>query len=64
MKIPYFAITALISIFCVMVLLKTFDYGQAWAIALAAVMLLTFSILTIVAIFYQIRKGEETQGGH
>ena len=64
MKIPFFAITALISIFCVMVLLKTFDYGKGWAIALAAVMLLTFAILTIIAIFYQIRKGEVTEGGH
>jgi hypothetical protein len=64
MKFPFFAITTLISIFCTMMLLKSFDYGKAWATALAAVMLATFVILTIVSVVYQIRQGEEAGGGH
>lgn len=62
MKFPFFAITVLISIFCAMLLLKSFDYGQAWATALAAVGLLTFFILSIICIFYEIRLGEEAKG--
>jgi ABC-type thiamin/hydroxymethylpyrimidine transport system permease subunit len=64
MKFPFFAITTLLSIFCTMMLLKSFDYGKAWATALAAVFLGTFVILTIVSIYYQIRKGEEASGHH
>ena len=61
MKFPFFAITVLLTIFCVMLLLKSFDYGQGWAIALAAVGVLLFAVLTIVSIFYQIRLGEEAK---
>ena len=61
MKFPFFAITILLTIFCVMLLLKSFDYGQGWAIALAAIGVLLFAILSIISITYQIRLGEEDQ---
>ncbi|MES2645731.1 MAG: hypothetical protein V4717_02560 [Bacteroidota bacterium] len=65
MKFPFFATTALISIFCAMLLIKSFDYGRAWAIVLAAIGLLLFSILTILALQYQMRQHDDNQnGGH
>jgi ABC-type thiamin/hydroxymethylpyrimidine transport system permease subunit len=62
MRFPFFAITVLLSIFCAMLLLKSFDYGQAWATALAVVGLLLFFVLSIISIFYEIRLGEEAKG--
>lgn len=56
MRFPFFATTTLLSIFCAMLLLKSFDYGHGWAIALAAVFLLLFAILTIIALQYQMRQ--------
>lgn len=65
MKFPFFATTTLISIFFAMVLLKTFDYGKAWAIVLAAIGLLLFFVLTILALQYQMRQHDDNQnGGH
>jgi len=62
MKFPFFAITILITIFCFMMLIKSFDYGKGWAIALAATGLLTFAILSIIALLYQMRKHESMRG--
>lgn len=62
MKFPFFAITTLISIFMVMLLLKSFDYGKGWAIVLSAVGVLTFVILTILALLYQMRKTQAQKG--
>lgn len=66
MKFPFFAITILITIFMVMLLLKSFDYGQGWAIALAAIGVLMFAILSIIALMYQMRKTNAQKGddGH
>jgi len=67
MRFPFFATTTLISIFCAMLLLKSFDYGKAWAIVLAAIGLLTFTVLTILALQFQMRQHDDTQqdaGGH
>jgi hypothetical protein len=62
MKFPFFATTALLSIVCFVLMLKSFDYGKAWAIALSVVGVLTFGILTIVSLQYQMRKHEEERG--
>jgi uncharacterized membrane protein len=56
MRFPFFATTTLLSIFCAMLLLKSFDYGHAWATALAAVFLLLFFILTVISLQYQLRQ--------
>ena len=66
MKIPFFVITVLLAILCAMLLIKSFDYGQGWATALAAVGLLFFFVLSIIAIFYKLRQHEEQRGdsGH
>ena len=64
MKFPFFATTILISIFCAMMLIKSFDYGKAWAIVLAAVCLGVFSVLSIVALLYQMRQHDEQRGHH
>lgn len=63
MKFPFFATTTLISIFCAMLLLKSFDYGQPWAIVLAAVGFLLFAVLTIIALQYQMRQHDDNQNG-
>jgi cell division protein FtsW (lipid II flippase) len=63
MKFPFFATTTLIAIFCAMLLLKSFDYGKAWAIVLAAVGLLLFTVLTIIALQYQMRQHDDNQDG-
>jgi cell division protein FtsW (lipid II flippase) len=63
MKFPFFATTTLISIFCAMLLIKSFDYGQAWAIVLAAIGVLLFSVLTILALQYQMRQHDDNQNG-
>lgn len=64
MRFPFFATTTLLSIFFAMLLLKTFDYGQGWAIALAAVGLLLFSVLTIISLQYQMRQHDDNHDGH
>ncbi len=64
MKFPFFAITILITILCFMMMIKSFDYGQGWAIALSLVGVLTFSILSIIALLYQMRKHESANNGH
>lgn len=58
MKVPFFAITVILAIFCGMLLIKSFDYGHAWATALAIVGLLTFFVLSVIAVMYQLRKHE------
>ena len=60
MRFPFFATTTLLSIFCAMLLLKSFDYGRGWAIVLAAVGLLLFSVLTILALQFQMRQHDDT----
>lgn len=65
MKFPFFATSILITIFSAMMFIKALDYGKGWAIALAVVNLLTFAILSIVALMYQMRKHEQmNSGGH
>jgi hypothetical protein len=63
MKFPFFAITILITIFCVMMMFKSFDYGKGWAIALSVVGVLTFGILSLLALLYQMRQHEDQKGG-
>lgn len=63
MKFPFFAVTILITIFCFMMMIKSFDYGKAWAIALSVVGVLTFGILSIIALLYQMRQHEQAKGG-
>jgi uncharacterized membrane protein len=63
MKFPFFAITVLLTIFCFMMMIKSFDYGQGWAIALSVVGVLTFAVLSIISLLYQMRQ-HETMGGH
>jgi len=45
-------------------LIKSFDYGQAWAIALSVIGLLTFGILSLVALLYQLRQHEDSKENH
>jgi hypothetical protein len=47
-----------------MLLLKSFDYGHAWAIVLAAVFFLLFAILTIIALQYQMRQHDNSEEHH
>jgi hypothetical protein len=62
MKFPFFAVTVLLTIVCFMLLIKSFDYGKAWATALAVLGVLTFGILSIVALLYQLRQHEAAKG--
>jgi hypothetical protein len=62
MKFPFFAVTILITLFCFMLFIKSLDYGAGWAIALSVVGLLTFAILSIIALLYQLRQHEATKG--
>jgi hypothetical protein len=64
MKFPFFVSAVLLTILCFMLLIKSFDYGQAWAIALSVVGLLTFGILSLIALLYQMRKHEGDNGHH
>ncbi len=64
MKFPFFATTILITILCFMMLIKSIDYGQGWAVALSVVGLLTFAVLSIISIFYELRKHESLKGDH
>jgi cell division protein FtsW (lipid II flippase) len=64
MKFPFFATAILITIFCFMMFIKSIDYGQAWAIVLSIVGLLTFGILSLVALLYQMRQHEDSKGNH
>ena len=61
MKVPFFAVTIILAIFFAMLLIKSFDYGHGWATALAAVGLLTFFILSVIALMYQMRKHDNAQ---
>ena len=63
MKFPFFATTVLLTIVCFMMFIKSLDYGKAWAIALSVVGMLTFGILSLIAILYQMRKHEGTGHG-
>jgi len=56
MKVPFFSVTIILAIFCAMLLIKSFDYGHGWATALAAIGLLTFFVLSIISLRYQMRK--------
>lgn len=62
MKFPFFAVTILITIFCFMMMIKSIDYGKAWAIALSVAGVLTFGILSIIALLYQMRQHEQAKG--
>lgn len=64
MKFPYFVTTIILTIISFMMLIKSFDYGKGWAIALSVVSLLTFGILSIVALLYQMRQHEGEKGHH
>ena len=63
MRFPFFATTTLLSILFAMLLLKTFDYGRAWAIVLAAIGFLLFAVLTILALQFQMREHDDTGAG-
>lgn len=62
MKFPFFAVTILITLFCFMLFIKSLDYGAGWAIALSVTGLLTFAILSIVALLFQLRQHEASKG--
>lgn len=64
MKFPFFATTVLLTIVCFMLMIKSIDYGKGWAIALSITGLLTFGILSIVALLYQMRQHEGGKGHH
>lgn len=64
MKFPFFATTVVLTILCFMLMLKSFDYGQAWAIALSIVGMLTFGILSIISLLYQMRQHDNNNGHH
>ena len=63
MRFPFFATTTLLSILFAMLLLKSFDYGRGWAVALAATGLLLFARLTILALQFQMREHDDTGHG-
>jgi hypothetical protein len=64
MKFPFFATTVLLTIVCFMMMIKSFDYGKGWAIALSVVGILTFGILSIIALLYQMRQHQGEKGHH
>jgi cell division protein FtsW (lipid II flippase) len=64
MKIPFFVSAVLITILCFMLFIKSLDYGQAWAIILSVVGLLTFAVLSIISLLYQMRQHEGDKGHH
>jgi len=64
MKIPYFVAPILLTIFCFMMFIKAIDIHQVWAIVLSVVGILTFAILSIVALFYQLRQHGDNKLGH
>jgi cell division protein FtsW (lipid II flippase) len=64
MKIPFFVSAVLLTILCFMMFIKALDYGAGWAIALSVVGLLTFAILSIVSLLYQMRQHEGDKGHH
>jgi len=63
MRFPFFATTTLLSILFAMLLLKSFDYGRGWAVALAAIGLLLFAVLTILALQFQMRDHDDSGTG-
>ncbi len=64
MKFPFFATTILITILCFMLFIKSLDYGKAWAIALSVTGILTFGILSLISLLYQMRQHEGDKGHH
>lgn len=64
MKIPFFVAPILLTILCFMMFIKALDSHQAWAVILSVVGLLTFAILSIIALLYQMRQHEGDNGGH
>lgn len=64
MKFPFFATTVLLTIFCALMFVKSIDYGKGWAIALAVTGLLTFGILSVIALLYQMRQHEAKKMDH
>ena len=63
MRFPFFATTTLLSILFAMLLIKSFDYGRGWAVVLAAIGLLLFAVLTILALQFQMREHDDTGAG-
>ncbi len=64
MKFPFFATAILITILCFMLFIKSLDYGQAWAIVLSILGMLTFGILSLLSLLYQMRQHEGDKGHH
>jgi hypothetical protein len=64
MKFPFFATTILITILCFMLFIKSLDYGKGWAIALSVTGMLTFGILSLISLLYQMRQHEGDKGHH
>jgi Na+/melibiose symporter-like transporter len=64
MKFPFFATAILITIVCFMMFIKSLDSGQAWAVALSIIGLLTFGILSLIALLHQMRQHEGEKGHH
>lgn len=64
MKFPFFITPILLTILCFMFFIKALDSHQAWAIILSIVGMLTFGILSIIALLYQMRQHEGENGQH
>jgi hypothetical protein len=64
MKFPFFATTILITILCFMLFIKSLDYGKGWAVALSVTGMLTFGILSLISLLYQMRQHEGDKGHH
>ena len=64
MKFPFFATAILITILCFMLFIKSLDYGKNWTIALSITGMLTFGILSLISLLYQMRQHEGDKGHH
>jgi len=64
MRIPYFVVTILLAILSIILMFKSFDYGQGWAIALAILGVVLFGILSILAVNYEIKNGIAKDEAH
>ena len=64
MRIPYFVVTILLTILSIILMFKSFDYGQGWAIALAILSVLLFGVLSVIAVVYEINLGEAKEAAH
>ncbi len=52
MKIPFFYITILITIFIMLLFVRSLDSGQGWAIVLSILGMALFVVLSILSLYY------------